>query len=139
MHHWSHAYIKSLLVAQNRWHFFFGICLFIIILSWLVFNHFLPIKNETFPRIFKAVCKHCKSEVSIKSKSTSNLITHLKVSQVQACRSTFWKTYVHKEQWTNLITFVITLKCILIINEQVMQWVIVIVIDCNWLHTVVWS
>jgi hypothetical protein len=29
--------------------------------------------------IFKGKCKHCDQEVSMKGKSTSNLITHLKV------------------------------------------------------------
>ena len=45
------------------------------------FNHFTKhVEVEEGKEIFKAKCKHCSKEVSIKGKSHSNLITHLKVS-----------------------------------------------------------
>ena len=41
-----------------------------------VFNHFNePVEVESGKGIFKAKCKHCSKEVSIKGKSSSNLIT----------------------------------------------------------------
>ena len=41
-----------------------------------VFNHFNePVEVESGKGIFKAKCKHCSKEVSLKGKSSSNLIT----------------------------------------------------------------
>ncbi len=45
-----------------------------------VFDHFLqPSESSSSTGIVKVKCKHCDREVSTKGKSTSNLITHLKV------------------------------------------------------------
>ena len=42
------------------------------------FNHFTkPVEVEEGKEIFKTKCKHCSKEVSIKGKSSSNLIRYL--------------------------------------------------------------
>ena len=50
-----------------------------------VFNHFLEPVQADHVGIFKTKCKHCDNDVSMKGKSTSNLITHLKVYRILYC------------------------------------------------------
>ena len=60
------------------------------------FNHFTkPVEVEEGKEIFKAKCKHCSKEVSIKGKSSSNLITHLKGKF-----NDFWGYFFY---WLNVI------------------------------------
>lgn len=45
-----------------------------------VLNYFNGPKKGSAVGLFKHKCKHCDSEISVKGRTTSNLLTHLKVS-----------------------------------------------------------